>query len=247
MTKMRKKLPSSGMRHHKPHHLLRLLLLAGLIFSGCTATNGNETVDAAGGSMGADLRMGDNASAKSDLNVERPDGPGVVPVDTRPRDAASGVDAGSPPAASCSVTRAGGAGNDPGGLIPVCCSASAPDKMLVDQVFNLLNAHRLANGRPALIYDLHLEAAVQAHCQHMAEHPFFDHAAPETTVGNFQNRATACGTTAWGENIAYNQRTPEQVMNTWKNSAPHNENMLGNYTRVGIGLHQWRWGQLFGR
>ncbi|HEY8945779.1 MAG TPA: CAP domain-containing protein, partial [Polyangiaceae bacterium] len=65
--------------------------------------------------------------------------------------------------------------------------------------------------------------------------------------------ATACGATrASGENIAWNYRTPEDVMNGWIGSPGHDSNMRGNHTRVGIGYHlsssreHW-WGQLFGR
>jgi uncharacterized protein YkwD len=151
-------------------------------------------------------------------------------------------------AEGCPVTRAGGTGNDPGGAIPVCCVPGAADKQLIDQVFALLNAHRMANGRSALAEDPKLEQAMQGHCRHMAVHSFFSHTAPEAAVASFTARATACGASAGGENIAYNQRSADQVMTSWKTSPGHNTNMLSpNYRRVGIGEYQWRWGQIFGR
>lgn len=151
-------------------------------------------------------------------------------------------------AGQCSLKQSGGVGKDPGGEIPVCCTPAATDKAMIDEVFRLLNAHRAANGVAALTYDPKLEHAIQGHCQHMAQHPFFAHASPEAKVASFSTRASLCGTSAAGENIAYNQRTAEQVMNTWKNSAGHNTNMLSkNYRRVGIGQYQLRWGQIFGR
>lgn len=157
---------------------------------------------------------------------------------------------GSPPAqtAACSVTKPNATGNEPGGVIPVCCTPNATDKTMIDEAFALLNAHRMANGRSALAYDTKLEQAIQGHCQHMAQHSFFDHGAPESSVSKFTDRAQACGASAFGENIAYNQRTAAQVTTGWKNSSGHNMNMLNtSYKRVGIGLSQWRWGQIFGR
>ncbi len=153
----------------------------------------------------------------------------------------------TPPPEGCSVTRPGATGKEPGGTIPVCCTPAAVNKTRVDEVFALLNAHRMANGRSALAFDAKLGLAMQGHCQHMATHAFFSHTAPESTVAGPGTRAGLCGATATGENIAWNQRSPDQVMNTWKNSPGHNSNMLGSYGRVGIGEFQWYWGQIFGR
>ena len=160
----------------------------------------------------------------------------------------TGGTGGSPAAARCSVTEEGATGNEPGGRIPVCCAPAANDKAMIDEVFALLNAHRMANGRSPLVYDTKLEQTIQAHCEHMAQHSFFSHTAPEAKVASFTGRATACGVAAGGENIAFNQRTAAEVMTSWKNSPGHNMNMLNaNYRRVGIGQYQLRWGQIFGR
>jgi uncharacterized protein YkwD len=146
------------------------------------------------------------------------------------------------------MTMPGGGGGDPGGIIPVCCTADGEERAMIDEVFRLLNEHRLANGRAALVYDEKLGAAIQGHCRHMAQHSFFSHEAPEAPVKSFTARATLCGASATGENIALHQRSPADVMNTWIRSAGHNANMLGaNYKRVGICFHQRRWGQIFGR
>ena len=54
-----------------------------------------------------------------------------------------------------------------------------------------------------------------------------------------------------GENIAWGQKTPEQVMNGWMNSAGHRANILNaKYTSIGIGYYQNSagvnyWSQLF--
>lgn len=173
-----------------------------------------------------------------------------MPVPMSDGPASSSPDAAMAPAppAGCTVTRPGATGNEAGGVIPVCCAPSPDDRQLIDEVFRLLNQHRAANGRPALTYDERLGEAIQGHCRHMAEHSFFAHAAPEGAVSEFTARANLCGASAGGENIAYNQRTPADVMATWIRSSGHNQNMLNTgYRRVGICHFQRRWGQIFGR
>lgn len=54
-----------------------------------------------------------------------------------------------------------------------------------------------------------------------------------------------------GENIAWGQKTPEQVMEGWMNSAGHRANILNEkYTSIGVGYYQNAagrnyWSQLF--
>ncbi len=147
----------------------------------------------------------------------------------------------------CSVADPGGTGSEPSGLIPVCCAPSAAEKSFIDEVFVLLNQHRQANGLATLTYDEELEAAVQGHCLHMSIHSFFDHNAPESSVNTPWARASMCGTSANAENIAMGQSSPAEVMQGWKDSPGHNENMLdGSLHRVGIGYADGYWGQLFG-
>jgi uncharacterized protein YkwD len=194
-----------------------------------------------GGAAGCDLPDGDvdppNPNPTPSPNPN-PDPPSQPTPDPDPPSAPAG----------CATTRPGATGNEPGGVIPVCCTPAVDDKQLIAEVFRLLNEHRAANARTPLTYDDKLEAAIQGHCRHMAEHSFFDHQAPEAPVGAFTARATLCGASAGGENIAYNQRTPADVMNTWIGSSGHNQNMLSaSYRRVGICHYQRRWGQIFGR
>jgi uncharacterized protein YkwD len=144
-------------------------------------------------------------------------------------------------------TNPGGSGGDPGGMIPVCCVPSSTEKSRITQGFDLLNQHRIANGRNALSYDTELEAAIEGHCHHMVTHGFFDHTAPESSVSSPWTRANLCGTSANGENIFYGSSSASSAMNAWINSPGHNQNMLStSFTRVGIGNYNTHWGQLFG-
>lgn len=51
-----------------------------------------------------------------------------------------------------------------------------------------------------------------------------------------------------GENVAWNQRTSQQVMNSWMNSPGHRENILNSkFKNIGIGLsNNYYWTQVFG-
>jgi|SRR5688572_18781870 uncharacterized protein YkwD len=157
---------------------------------------------------------------------------------------------GTPEPAECSLVRDGATGDEPNGEIPVCCAPSVAEATAIEEVFNLLNAHRMDNGVGALEYDDLLESAIQGHCLHMSQHTFFDHEAEEDGVVLPWDRAELCGTSANGENIAQGQRSPADVMEAWIESPGHNENMLNpRFTRVGIGyVAQGRyWGQIFGQ
>jgi uncharacterized protein YkwD len=133
------------------------------------------------------------------------------------------------------------------GNVPVCCTPQGENRSNVDEVFELLNAYRISQGRDALAQDPVLEEAMQGHCMHMDQADFFDHIAPVEDLAEPWDRADLCGTRANAENIAYNQRSPAAVMEAWQNSSGHDQNMLtNNSTRVGIGEYNLYWGQIFG-
>jgi len=132
------------------------------------------------------------------------------------------------------------------GNVPACCAATGTHKTNVDEVFALLNAYRTSLGLSTLAYDNALEEAMQGHCMHMVQANFFDHTGPVSQLALPWDRAEYCGTKANAENIASGQRTPADVMTSWKNSSGHDANMRSsNAKRVGIGEFSLRWGQIF--
>lgn len=53
-----------------------------------------------------------------------------------------------------------------------------------------------------------------------------------------------------GENIAYRQKTPQEVVNAWMNSPGHRANIMnGNFTTIGVGCYKsgntYYWSQFF--
>lgn len=110
------------------------------------------------------------------------------------------------------------------------------------QVFTLLNEQRAANGLPPLRRVVTLETAAQLFSDTMrratAGGPvYLSHNSPDGTSAG--DRITRAGY-AWftyGENIAAGQRTPQEVVSAWMNSAGHRANILNAQFRdVGIGL-----------
>jgi hypothetical protein len=157
-------------------------------------------------------------------------GPVIVPPpDTTPQPVIEWPDP-----AGCYLELSGGTGNEPGGMIPVCCVPGDEERTRIEAMFILLNEHRSANNIALLTYDHHLGNCMQAHCRHMAIHPFFDHNAPEAAVTDPWTRAALCGATASGENIAFSYATAQNVINP-------------GFTRVGVGYYEGYWGQLFGQ
>lgn len=41
-----------------------------------------------------------------------------------------------------------------------------------------------------------------------------------------------------GENLGEFQKTTDEVMQMWKDSPSHNENLLNSYTKIGVGIYK---------
>jgi len=167
-------------------------------------------------------------------------------TDCGPRTVSSTGGSASGGASECSLLLPGATGNEPDGMIPVCCTPGGVDRTLVDELFRLVNDYRATNGLAPFTVDPGLEAAMQGHCLHMVSHDFFDHEAPEAAVSSPWVRAELCGSNASAENIAWGSSTAAATLDQWQESPGHNANLLGDYTRVGIGHTGDTWGMIFG-
>jgi uncharacterized YkwD family protein len=82
----------------------------------------------------------------------------------------------------------------------------------------------------------------------MAQNNYFSHTSP--TYGSPFDMMRDFGVTyrTAGENIAQGQRTPQEVVNAWMNSAGHRQNILStNFTHIGVGYEKSgnHWTQMF--
>lgn len=119
----------------------------------------------------------------------------------------------------------------------------------VRQVVNLVNQERAKAGLSPVTADTSIQAAAQVRAKEIEKS--FSHTRPDGS--SFSTALTQQGVTyrGSGENIAWGQKTPEQVMNGWMNSDGHRANILNkNFTKIGVGYHQNAsgtnyWTQLF--
>ncbi len=119
--------------------------------------------------------------------------------------------------------------------------ASAPsdntaDASYAQQVTNLVNEQRAANGLAPLTLSSDLSRVAQAKSQDMHDNNYFDHNSP--TYGSPFDMMKAFGISyrSAGENIAMGYATPEAVVNAWMNSPGHRANILNSsYSQIGVG------------
>lgn len=118
-------------------------------------------------------------------------------------------------------------------------------------MLDLINAERQKNDVPPLSFDSQLTKLARIRAKELAEKYDPTHLRPDgrdwVTIFN-EEGGYSFGFA--GENIAYGQRTVDEVMNSWYNSAGHYSNMVNsNYKHVGIAWSEKNgvryWEQLF--
>ncbi len=132
---------------------------------------------------------------------------------------------------------------------PIVSNTETPqNKDFVSQVAQLVNAERAKAGLSPVTLDATLSKAAQVRAKETVS--YFSHTRPNGNT--FSSAITEQGISfrGAGENIAYGQKTPQEVMNGWMNSAGHRANILNaNFTKIGVGYYQQNgvnyWTQLF--
>lgn len=124
-------------------------------------------------------------------------------------------------------------------------------KAIENEVIRLTNIERSKNGLPALAQHWELSRVARYKSADMANKGYFSHESPTygspfTMMQNFGIRFSSAG-----ENIAYGQRTPQEVVTAWMNSPGHRANILSrSYSHIGVGLARNKsgvayWTQMF--
>ncbi len=111
-------------------------------------------------------------------------------------------------------------------------SVSSYEKQVVD----LVNAERAKNGLSALTLDSSVSNVARTKSKDMATNNYFSHTSP--TYGGAGDMLKQFGIkyTAYGENIASGQKTPQEVVTAWMNSSGHRANILASdFTKIGVG------------
>ncbi len=118
-----------------------------------------------------------------------------------------------------------------------------------NQVLQLVNQERAKEGLKALTTASALTSASNKRAQETMQS--FSHTRPNGS--SFFTALTEFGVkySAAGENIAYGQRTPQEVVTAWMNSPGHRANIMnGSFGKLGVGVYQASngtiyWAQLF--
>lgn len=147
--------------------------------------------------------------------------------------------------------------DQPGNMLPDQPGDTTPDQPETDgsqdafanQVVKLVNEERAKAGLSPLSVNSKAANAAQTRAREIEKS--FSHTRPDGS--SFNTALTEAGVSfrGAGENIAYGQTTPQQVMEGWMNSSGHRANILNaNYTSIGVGHYKnWAgvdyWAQLF--
>ncbi|MEU5939325.1 CAP domain-containing protein [Micromonospora sp. NPDC047548] len=105
------------------------------------------------------------------------------------------------------------------------------------QVVDLVNAERAKAGCGKLGVDDKLMLAAQRHSQDQADHQEMSHTGSDGSDAG--DRIDRVGYTwrTYGENVAWNQKTPAAVMDAWMTSPGHRANILNcAFTEIGVGV-----------
>lgn len=111
------------------------------------------------------------------------------------------------------------------------------DSSYAAQVVRLVNEERAKEGLSELSIDEGLEAAGNVRAKEIVSS--FSHTRPNGTSFATAIREQGVSYKSSGENIAWGQRSPEEVVNAWMNSPGHRANIMNaNFTRIGVGHYQ---------
>ncbi|MUV36935.1 putative membrane protein YlbC [Lentibacillus sp. JNUCC-1] len=104
------------------------------------------------------------------------------------------------------------------------------------QVVDLTNQERANHGLAPLKADKELSRVAREKSRDMRANQYFDHNSPVYGSPFDMMKSYGIHYSTAGENIAKGQRTPQEVVDAWMNSAGHRANILnGNFTHIGVG------------
>lgn len=106
-----------------------------------------------------------------------------------------------------------------------------------EQVVKLVNAERAKAGLAALTMQSDITSAANVRAKEIKQS--FSHTRPNGSSFSSVLKEQGVSFRGAGENIAYGQKTPEQVMEGWMNSSGHRANILNaNFKNIGVGYYQ---------
>ena len=111
--------------------------------------------------------------------------------------------------------------------------AQAEILTIADEILQIVNNHRLSIGENTLETNTLATNLANEHTEYMIAQNDISH-------DDFNQRSDRLideeNATRTGENVAYGQRSAQQVMTAWLNSPGHRKNIEGDFTHIGIGV-----------
>jgi len=105
-----------------------------------------------------------------------------------------------------------------------------------NKVFELTNVERTKNGLKPFTLNVELSKVARIKSQDMTDKNYFDHNSPTYGSPFDMMKKFGISYSYAAENIAKGQKTPEEVVTAWMNSAGHRANILNpNLTQIGVG------------
>lgn len=130
-------------------------------------------------------------------------------------------------------------------------TAPEAEHAFIKQVVALVNKERAKEGLSPLTIDTKVQAAAQVRAKECEK--LFSHTRPDGSSFSTALKEQNVSYRSAGENIAWGQHSPQQVMDAWMNSPGHRANIMNpNFTTIGVGYYENvggtdYWCQLFTR
>lgn len=121
----------------------------------------------------------------------------------------------------------------------------------IKEVVNLVNVERAKEGLSPLTIDTKVQAAAMVRAKECEQS--FSHTRPNGSSFATALKEQNVSYRQAGENIAWGQHSPKEVMNAWMNSSGHRANIMNpSFTTIGVGYYENAngtdyWCQLFTR
>ena len=194
----------------------------------------------------ADGVVADGDLAGDDSSPEQPTPPAAPP--STPANTAPTTRAAPPavraqrPAGTPTRTRTTAPASSSNGATAV----NGPVTSQEQEVIDLVNQQRAANGCGALAANPQLMTAARLHSQDQAAHRKMSHDGSDgSTLAQRVSRAGYPGGNL-AENVAYGYETPADVMDGWMHSDGHRRNILNcTYRDIGVGVAEGSDGRLY--
>lgn len=128
-------------------------------------------------------------------------------------------------------------------------SGTETELSYAEQVVKLVNEERAKHGLSPLTIDKSVESAALVRSKEIEKS--FSHTRPNGSSFSTALKEQGVNYMGAGENIAWGQKSPEEVMQGWMNSEGHRANILNaKFTKIGVGYYQNSngtnyWTQLF--